>query len=196
MKAIRVLPAKHQAPTCEAYDDEREVRRFERAMREHRAYAEVFRVVPLDERVDGTYRVTGASGSAYHVDIVDRSGSHDACSCADFLSNELGTCKHLEVVRRAIARVPGLERAFHRLREVPRGPVLTVRATGSATLRATGPACLVAIGPWEKDDLRRLGLARDPREPEVVVPDPRRGRIVRCRRSRSGKRASLTPPCS
>jgi hypothetical protein len=90
MKAIRVLPAKHDAPSCEAYDDEREVRRFEGAMRVHRAYVEAFRVVPLDERVDGTYRVTGASGRAYHVDIVDRSGQHDACSCAAFGSPRRG----------------------------------------------------------------------------------------------------------
>jgi hypothetical protein len=53
MKAIRVLPAKHEAPICEAYEDEREVRRFERAVREHRAYTEAFRVVPLDERSTG-----------------------------------------------------------------------------------------------------------------------------------------------
>jgi hypothetical protein len=65
MKAIRFLPAKHDAPSCEAYADEREVRRFERAMRVHRAYAEAFRVVPLDERVDGTCRVTSASSRAY-----------------------------------------------------------------------------------------------------------------------------------
>ena len=64
MKAIRLLPAKHETPACEAYEDEREVRRFEGAMRVHRAYAEAFRVVPLDERVDGTYRVTSASGRA------------------------------------------------------------------------------------------------------------------------------------
>jgi superfamily II DNA or RNA helicase len=164
MKAIRVLPAKHDAPSCEAYDDEREVRRFERAMREHRAYSEAFRVVPLDERVDGTYRVTGTSGVSYHVDIIDRSGLHDACSCADFLANELGTCKHLEAVRRAIARVPGLERAFRRLPNVPRRPVLTVRGAG--------PASLWAIGGWENDDLRQLRLARVPGESELVVPVP------------------------
>jgi superfamily II DNA or RNA helicase len=162
MKAIRVLPAKHDAPNCEAYGDEREVRRFEWAMREHRAYAEAFRVVPLDERVDGTYRVTGASGRAYHVDIVDRSGQHDACSCADFLANELGTCKHLEAVRRGIARVPVLARAFRKLAEAPRRPVLTVRGVG--------PASLWALGRWDDDALRQRGLARVAREPELVVP--------------------------
>lgn len=96
------------------------------------------------------------------MDIVDRSGLRDACSCADFLGNEVGTCKHLEAVRRGIARVPELQRAFRRLPESPRRPVLTVRATGSVTL--------CAAGRWESDDLRRLGLARVPGEPELVVP--------------------------
>lgn len=82
MKAIRVLLAKHEAPSCEAYDDEREVRRFASYARASCLRGGV-RLVPLDERVDGTYRVTGASGASYHVDIVDRSGSHDACSYAD-----------------------------------------------------------------------------------------------------------------
>lgn len=162
MKAIRVLPAKHDAPRCEAYHDEREVRRFERAMREHRAYAEAFRLVPLDERVDGTYRVSGASGASYHVDIVDQSGLHDACSCADFLGNELGTCKHLEAVRRGIARVPELQRAFRKLPQLPRRPVLTVRGVG--------PASLAAIGRWEDEELRSLGLVRVPGDSEQVVP--------------------------
>jgi superfamily II DNA or RNA helicase len=162
MKPIRLVPAKHQAPVCEAYDDEREVRRFERAVREHRAYSEAFRVVPLDGRVDGAYRVTGESGAPYQVDIVDGSGQHDACSCADFLANELGTCKHVEAVRRGVARVPELWRAFQRLPQLPRRPVLTVNGIGPAALRA--------VGAWADADLALLGLMRRKGEPEVVFP--------------------------
>jgi superfamily II DNA or RNA helicase len=151
MKAIRLAPAKHPAPSCEAYDDESEVCRFERDVRVHRAYWEPFRVVPVGSRVDGAYQVSGASGTAYYVDIVDRSGEHDACCCVDFLTNELGTCKHLEAVRRAIARVPELARGFEGLLKRPRGPVLTVDGVGGAALRA--------VGRWSESELGQLGLA-------------------------------------
>jgi SNF2 family DNA or RNA helicase len=87
----------------------------------------------------------------YFVDIVDRSGEHDACCCIDFLTNELGTCKHLEAVRRAIARVPELSRGFARLPKHPRVPVLTVHGAGGAALHA--------VGTWNELDLGQLGLA-------------------------------------
>lgn len=138
MKTIRLTPARHEKPFCDDYDDPEEVLRFERAVRMYRAYAEPFEIVPIDGRIDGAYRVTGSSGSAYHVDLVDRSGTHDACSCADFLTNELGTCKHLEAVRRAVARVARLARAFEALPERPGSPVLTVRGDGGMTLSALG----------------------------------------------------------
>jgi hypothetical protein len=162
MRQIRLVPAKHEAPFCEAYGSEQEVRRFERAVREHRAYSEPFQVVPLDARVDGAYRVIGTSGSPYHVDIVDRSGAHDACSCADFLTNELGTCKHLEAVRRAVTRVPALQRAFQRLPERPRLPVLTVQGVGVAALHP--------LGRWGDGDLAQFGLVRDRDGSKRIAP--------------------------
>ncbi len=166
MRQIRLVPAKHEAPFCEAYDSEQEVRRFERAVREHRAYSEPFQVVPLDGRVDGAYRVIGTSGAPYHVDIIDRSGAHDACSCLDFLTNELGTCKHLEAVRRAVTRVPALRRAFQRLPERPRLPVLTVRGLGAAALDP--------IGRWGDRELAQFGLMRDSGSGRVaLLPTPR-----------------------
>ena len=169
MRQIRLVPAKHEAPFCEAYDSEQEVQRFERAVREHRAYSEPFQVMPLDARVDGVYRVIGSSGAPYHVDIIDRSGAHDACSCLDFLTNELGTCKHLEAVRRAVTRVPALSRAFQRLPERPRLPVLTVRGVGAAAL--------LPIGRWGERNLAQLGLKRDSGServtPLTTAPDSR-----------------------
>jgi len=152
MKQIRLVPAKHEAPVCDAYDNEQEVRRFERAVREHRAFSEPFAIVPLASRVDVAYRVMGASGSLHHVDIVDRSGTHDTCSCMDFLANELGTRKHLEAVRRAINHVPALRRGFHALDERPRRPVLTVQGAGAAALHA--------VGRWSDRELGKLGLVR------------------------------------
>lgn len=152
MKTIRLTPARHEKPFCDDYDDAEEVLRFERAVRVHRAYSEPFEIVPIDGRVDGAYRVTGSSGSTYHVDLVDRSGAHDACSCADFLTNNLGTCKHLEAVRRAVARVARLARAFKALPERPGSPVLTVRGDGVMELHA--------LGRWSDRKLASLGLER------------------------------------
>ena len=83
---------------------------------------------------------------------MDRSGSHDACSCPDFLGNEIGTCKHLGAVRRAIASVPALRRAFRELAEAATAPTLTVDAVGGLSLRP--------VGKWTERALARCGLAQ------------------------------------
>jgi superfamily II DNA or RNA helicase len=166
MKSIRLAPVRHDEPDCLDYDDEDEVRRFEIAMRVHRAHAEAYSVTPLDGRVDGAYRVvgkTGSSGEAWVVDIVDASGTHDACTCHDFLGNDLGTCKHLEAVRRAIARVPDLRRGFARLGHAPRTATLTVAGIGGARL--------VEVGPWKARLRSRLGIVRDAGRGEVTLAD-------------------------
>jgi hypothetical protein len=131
VKSIRLAPIRHEEPACIDYGDEDAVRRFEVSMRVHRAHVEGYSITPLDGRVDGAYRVvgkTGSSGEAWTVDVVDASGARDACTCPDFLGNELGTCRHLEAVRRAIARVPELRRGFAQLGQEPRAPTLTVAA--------------------------------------------------------------------
>jgi superfamily II DNA or RNA helicase len=155
VKSIRLAPVRHEPPDCVDYDDESEVRRFEIAMRVHRAYVEAYAITPLDARVDGAYRVvgkTGASGEARFVDVVDASGMHDACTCPDFLGNDLGTCRHIEAVRRAIARVPELRRPFARLQPDPRVATLTV--TGAGGLH------VVEAGPWTARLRSRFGSVR------------------------------------
>src|SRR5437868_2770449 len=100
----KLSPIRHEEPRCESFEEEASVREFERAMRVHRAHTEAFRVSTAGQHVDGTYRVEGASGHAHLVDIVDSSAEHDACTCPDFLNNQLGSCKHLQAVHRVIAR--------------------------------------------------------------------------------------------
>ncbi|HEY4159651.1 MAG TPA: SNF2-related protein, partial [Polyangiaceae bacterium] len=166
MKSFRLALVRHEQPDCLDYDDEDEVRRFEIAMRVYRAHGEAYSVTPLDGRVDGAYRVvgkTGASGEAWLVDVVDASGTHDACQCPDFLNNDLGTCKHIEAVRRAIAKVPELRRAFTRLGQEPRTPTLTVSAVGALGL--------VEAGPWTARHRARLGLVRDAARSHVALED-------------------------
>ncbi|WP_437951854.1 SNF2-related protein [Sorangium sp. So ce296] len=108
-------------------------------MRVHRAHTEPFGVAPLSDRVDGDYAVASGTGGRYVVDLVDSSERYDTCSCPDFLSNRLGTCKHLEAVRRAVAERPAWRRAFARL-DAPTRPTLTVDAQDGLRL--------VAVGAW------------------------------------------------
>ncbi|WP_437926078.1 SNF2-related protein [Sorangium sp. So ce291] len=106
-------------------------------MRVYRAHTEPFGVTPLSGRVDGDYEVASKTGGRYVVDLVDGSARHDTCTCPDFLSNQLGTCKHLEAVRRAVAEHPAWRRAFARL-DAPARPTLTVHAQGGLRLLAVG----------------------------------------------------------
>lgn len=64
MRQIRLVPAKHEAPFCEAYDSEQEVRRFERAVREHRAYSDAQLVAAIFSKLlPGGCLPSGAHGS-------------------------------------------------------------------------------------------------------------------------------------
>ncbi len=143
MRAIHLEPERHDEPVCASYEDEAAVRRYEREVRVHRAFNEPFAVTPLDARVDGAYRVSTINHHDYFVDLVDGSGAHDTCTCPDFLANELGTCKHVEVVRRMIEGRRTLRKAYERLGDDPPEPVVTVDA--DAGLR------LVTAGAWPAD---------------------------------------------
>ena len=137
-RSIQLQPAQHPAPVCADFQDRENVVAFERAMRTHRAHTEPFELAPLDGRVDGAWSVSGASGAVYVVDIVDGSGLNDACTCPDFLVGELGVCKHLEAVRRAIRARAALRKTFQRLGAEPGRPTLTVAAQGGLSLKALG----------------------------------------------------------
>ncbi|MCU0684591.1 MAG: DEAD/DEAH box helicase, partial [Polyangiaceae bacterium] len=146
---VRLRPRESELPRCENYGDEHEVRRFERAMRAHRAYTEAFEIEALEGRVDGAYRVCGESGVAYHVDIVDGGGQHDTCTCPDFLTNDLGTCKHAEAVRRAIAARRAWRALYARLPAEPLQPTVGVRF-----VEAGRPAPAL-LGPFSSRALAR-----------------------------------------
>ncbi len=173
----QLAPVRHDEPRCDAYDDEAAVRAFERAVRVHRAHTEAMTLARRSARVDDTYRVDGASGRRHLVDIVDASGQHDACTCPDFLTNELGTCKHLEAVRRLIRRDRRLHAQLVALGQTPAQPTLTVDATGVA------PALAIA-GPRAARFARALGLTLEGggrvsagRE-HAALPEVSDGRIV------------------
>lgn len=149
----RRLPAlTRPPPRCASFSEEEAVRRYERAIRIHRAYTEAYQVQPLDKQVDGAYRVQG-SGGVYLVDIVDGSTEVDTCTCIDFLTNDLGTCKHLEVVRRMIQASRTFRTAYKILEKRPQTPTITVQAGGGLRL--------VKRGAWSPTSLRRAGWRQE-----------------------------------
>jgi superfamily II DNA or RNA helicase len=139
MRTLQLAPERHEEPVCDSYEDAIAVRRYEREVRVHRAFTEPFAVTALEARVDGAYRVATEHHHDYFVDIVDGSGAHDTCTCPDFLANELGTCKHVEVIRRVIGSRRDLRKAYARLGAEPTEPVLTVDADSGLRLTAAGP---------------------------------------------------------
>lgn len=150
------------------------MRAHERAVRVHRAYVEGYLVTPLSERsVACAYRVLGASGAPYVVDVLDRSGAHDTCTCTcpDFLGNQLGTCKHIEAVRRVFETRPMFRRAYAKLGEHPEGAA----PSGSSSMRVApcsrserfeGRTRGAAVGRKRAYGEQRAGCAlRTPRSP-------------------------------
>jgi superfamily II DNA or RNA helicase len=127
VETIMLSPKKHAAPICESFGDETNIVRFEREVRVHRAHVEEFAITKLG---DDAFVVKGKSGSGaeYLVDIVDGL-LFDTCTCPDFLGNRLGTCKHVEAVKRIdIGKRPRSDAQ----------DVLTVRADGKLRLVRLG----------------------------------------------------------
>ncbi|AUX26144.1 SNF2 family helicase [Sorangium cellulosum] len=137
MRPASLQPVRWDVPQCDDYESPDAVRQYEREVRVHRAHTEPFDVTPLGAGVDGGYAVASGSGGRYVVDLVDGSARYDTCSCPDFLGNQLGTCKHLEAVRRAVAERPAWRRALARL-AAPARPTVTVDARDGLRLRAVG----------------------------------------------------------
>ncbi len=89
----------------------------------------------------GLYTVTGQNNRAYDVLIRDPNPEHhvNRCSCLDYESNNLGTCKHIEAVLGYIRRKhgPQIRAARPRLLEANRLTVyVTLRYVGDGTWTA------------------------------------------------------------
>lgn len=89
----------------------------------------------------GLYRITGENNREYDVLIRDPDPEHhvNRCSCLDYESNNLGTCKHVEAVLGHIRRkhAPHIRAAKPRLLEVNRLTVyITLRYVGDGTWTA------------------------------------------------------------
>ena len=98
---------KDRPPTFRGWisTDEDEIKR-----REWRGRTEIDEVRALDREHGpfADYRVASSSGSAYVVEVRSLQERINSCECHDFSTNRLGTCKHIEGVRRH----PGGTRSF------------------------------------------------------------------------------------
>ncbi len=73
----------------------------ERRRRESRGASELFEIRrPPGGRQGllGEYQVASPSSRAYHVALRALDATHNGCTCPDFATNLLGTCKHVEAV--------------------------------------------------------------------------------------------------
>src|SRR5690349_16995506 len=94
-----------------------------------------------EDKILGLYRVTGSNDRTYDVLIRDPNPEHhvNRCSCLDYESNNLGTCKHVEAVLMYIRRRHGsaLRSARNKLLEINRLTVyVTLRYVGDGTWTA------------------------------------------------------------
>ena len=98
---------KDRPPTFRGWisTDEDEVKR-----REWRGRTEIDEVRVLDREHGpfADYRVASSSGSTYVVEVRSLRERINSCECQDYRTNRLGTCKHIEGVRRH----PGGTRSF------------------------------------------------------------------------------------
>ena len=159
---ISLQPVRRNTPACTDYEDLESVVEYEREMRVHRAHTEPFRI-ELPATADQAWIVRGERGSSWLVDLVDASREHDTCTCPDFLTNELGTCKHLQAVYRAVSSKSRAASLCGRLGTTVSRPTITVDACG--------PARLEALGRFTETQLARLGV-RQTKGGLVTVDDP------------------------
>jgi superfamily II DNA or RNA helicase len=89
--------------------EEQPIEELERQRRVERGASELFEVAGLAARsLPARCQVRSPSEQAYDVTVRSLGERHSSCTCPDFLTNRLGTCKHIEAVllrlRKARAR--------------------------------------------------------------------------------------------
>ena len=99
---------------------------WQRALRAQQAESETFGIEALE---DGTYSVkNSATRSAYKVVFRGEGSPWNFCSCMDFKTSRLGTCKHIEAVRlkggRVSYRIPSYTSVYL---DYPAGRVVKIR---------------------------------------------------------------------
>lgn len=87
---------------------------WQRRLRKQFASEQPFRIENIGEHpIFSDFRVTNpARGSVHRVAIRSAEPGRNYCSCADFRTNHLGTCKHIEFTLATLLKRRGAKRAF------------------------------------------------------------------------------------
>ena len=81
------------------------LRDLELLRRERRGADDLFTIRPLrGARLLGSYEVASPSGAAWRVELRSLGARENGCTCPDFGTNLLGTCKHVEAVLHHLRR--------------------------------------------------------------------------------------------
>lgn len=153
------VPSEHDWRTTDAQEIDR---------RRQRARDEKMRIDNLTpaENVFSNFRVHSASGRDYQVEIRGLDPLECACECVDFLSNGLGTCKHVEAVLLDIQRRNRGALRHGAVGNSTRLDVVVDRQTGSLRLKAAdGTRIPAPILRWFGDNTLLLPDA----DPAAVV---------------------------
>ena len=142
------------------------------ALRRERASSELMRIEILEpsEPVFSTFAVRSPSGACYEVEVRSLSERENSCSCPDFRTNGLATCKHVEAVMARLRRTPAGRAALQRGGRSTRVEVFMRRTGGEPAVvcvlpeRKPAPAVAAILGRYVDRDGRLQG------DPAEAVP--------------------------
>ncbi len=107
--------------------------------RQQRALEEITRVVNKGHHpLFSLFEVTSISGRVYHVDIRSLDELHNTCTCPDYKTNLIGTCKHIEGVLQYLEQQHGA-RLQDLARQRPGGAQVYLHYGMDITVRAGLP---------------------------------------------------------
>jgi hypothetical protein len=156
------------------------------ALRRERAAREPMGIEILEpsERVFSTFAVRSPSGACYEVEVRSLSERENSCSCPDFRTNGLATCKHVEAVVARLRRTPAGRSAHQHGGRSTRVEVFVRRTGGEPVVVSVLPerklpaAVVEILGQYVDRDGRLQG---DPAEavPALVRDLDRHRAVVR-----------------
>lgn len=122
----------------------------------------------------------------YHIRIGGLAPGENVCSCPDFSTNDLGTCKHIEFVLGKLERQRGAKSAFKRGYHPPHSELYLDYAGARRVRFRAGAACSVALGElaqsmFDADSGHVLPPERYVKLPEFLAAAEAAGDDVRCR---------------
>ena len=104
-----------QEPSEEPFLTPEEIRKQAIADRESRAKTEKFEITE-GEMLKGIHLVETKAGRQYEVTLHDPEKGMGHCTCPDFLSNRLGTCKHLIHIKKHLKKKKDFKKKLERER--------------------------------------------------------------------------------